>query len=101
MERPLPPATRPLPPTTRPLPPTTRPHPPAARRLHGHRILLRRTLTLLYLTAAVTGLALGHGGGVTAVSVALLGLAVGRTVVLGARPAAASRTGTARAGRHA
>ncbi|WP_330346318.1 hypothetical protein OHA09_34865 [Streptomyces longwoodensis] len=75
---------RPLPPTTRPLPPTTRPHPPAARRLPGHRILLRRTLTLLYLTAAVTGLALGHGGGVTAVS-----------------PAAASRTGTARAGRHA
>ncbi|MFF8932193.1 hypothetical protein ACF1AO_33555 [Streptomyces longwoodensis] len=85
----------------RPLPPTARPLPPTARRLPGRRILVRRTLTLLYLAAAVTGLALGHGGGVTAVSLALLGLAVGRTVVLGAHRPAASRTATARAGRHA
>ncbi|NKQ28990.1 hypothetical protein HF200_32840, partial [Streptomyces galbus] len=52
-----------------------RPLPPTARRLPGHRTLVRHALTLLYLTAAVTGLVLGHGAGVTAVSLALLGLA--------------------------
>ncbi|MFI1003204.1 hypothetical protein ACIP10_29620 [Streptomyces galbus] len=77
-----------------------RPLPRTARRLPGHRTLVRHALTLLYLTAAVTGLALGHGAGVTAVSLALLGLAGWRTVGLGAPPTA-TRTGTARAGRHA